>query len=52
MPYFEAGQKGPGGFDAGIEQAVAAVLVRSRFSLSRDSNAGKQDARQDRRVSR
>src|SRR5439155_23347945 len=25
IPYFEAGQKGPGGFDSGIEQAVAAV---------------------------
>src|SRR5204863_8618426 len=27
MPYFAAGQKGSGGFDAGIEQSVAAVLV-------------------------
>jgi hypothetical protein len=31
MPYFEAGQKGPGGFDEGIEQAVAAVLVDPAF---------------------
>src|SRR5207253_8691953 len=31
MPYFEAGQKGAGGFDAGIEQAVAAVLVTPDF---------------------
>jgi mono/diheme cytochrome c family protein len=31
MPYFEAGRKGPGGFDAGIEQAVAAVLVSPDF---------------------
>jgi hypothetical protein len=31
MPYFEAGQKGPGGFDEGIEQAVAVVLVDPAF---------------------
>ena len=31
MRYFEAGQKGTGGFDAGIEQAVAAVLVSPDF---------------------
>ncbi|HYR91836.1 MAG TPA: DUF1592 domain-containing protein [Terriglobia bacterium] len=31
MSYFEAGQKGTGGFDAGIEQAVAAVLVSPDF---------------------
>ena len=31
MPYFEAGKKGTGGFDAGIEQAVAAVLVSPDF---------------------
>src|SRR5206468_4673593 len=31
MPYFEAGRKGAGGFDAGIEQAVAAVLVSPDF---------------------
>ena len=34
MPYFEAGratQKGPGGFDVGIEQTVAAVLVDPDF---------------------
>jgi mono/diheme cytochrome c family protein len=31
MPYFEAGQKGEGGFDAGVEQAVAAVLVDPAF---------------------
>jgi hypothetical protein len=31
MPYFEAGRKGTGGFDAGIEQAVAAVLVSPDF---------------------
>ena len=31
MPYFEAGRKGTGGFDVGIEQAVAAVLVSPDF---------------------
>jgi mono/diheme cytochrome c family protein len=31
MPYFEAGQKREDGFDAGIEQAVAAVLVDPDF---------------------
>jgi hypothetical protein len=31
MPYFEAGRKDAGGFDAGIEQAVAAVLVSPDF---------------------
>src|SRR5262249_31395078 len=31
VPYFEAGQKGPGGFDAGVEQVVAAVLVSPDF---------------------
>ena len=31
MTYFEAGRKGPGGFDEGIEQAVAAVLVDPAF---------------------
>jgi len=31
MPYFEAARKGPGGFDEGIEQAVAAVLVDPAF---------------------
>lgn len=31
MPYFEAGLKGKGGFDEGIEQAVAAVLVDPDF---------------------
>jgi mono/diheme cytochrome c family protein len=31
MRYFEAGQKGPGGFDAGIEQTIAAVLVSPDF---------------------
>jgi hypothetical protein len=31
MPYFDAGQKTPGGFDAGIEQAIAAVLVSPDF---------------------
>src|SRR5262249_38225737 len=31
MPYFEAGWKEAGGFDAGIEQAVAAVLVSPDF---------------------
>jgi mono/diheme cytochrome c family protein len=31
IPYFEAGQKGPGGFDEGIEHAVAAVLVDPNF---------------------
>jgi hypothetical protein len=31
MPYFEAGQNGPGGFDVAIERAVAAVLVSPDF---------------------
>jgi mono/diheme cytochrome c family protein len=31
MPYFEAGRKEAGGFDAGIEQALAAVLVSPDF---------------------
>ena len=31
MPYFETGRKEAGGFDAGIEQAVAAVLVSPDF---------------------
>jgi mono/diheme cytochrome c family protein len=31
MAYFDAGQKGKGGFDEGIEQAVAAVLVSPDF---------------------
>src|SRR5262245_25619794 len=31
MPYFETGRKTAGGFDAGIEQAVAAVLVSPDF---------------------
>jgi mono/diheme cytochrome c family protein len=31
MPYFEAGRKEAGGFEAGIEQAVAAVLVTPDF---------------------
>src|SRR5262252_6355194 len=31
MPYFEAGQKGEGGFDGGIEQAIAAILVSPDF---------------------
>jgi len=31
MPYFEAGQKGAGGFDGGIEQAIAAILVSPDF---------------------
>src|SRR5262249_4466134 len=31
MPYFETGRKGSGGFDAGIEQAIAAVLVTPDF---------------------
>jgi hypothetical protein len=31
MQYFEAGRKGKGGFDTGIEQAVAAVLVSPDF---------------------
>src|SRR5205809_6004390 len=31
MPYFEAGRRGTAGFDAGIEQAVAAVLVSPDF---------------------
>ena len=31
MPYFDAGSRGPGGFDAGVEQMVAAVLVSPEF---------------------
>jgi hypothetical protein len=31
IPYFDAGQKTSGGFDAGIEQAIAAVLVSPDF---------------------
>ena len=31
MPYFETGREGPGGFDSGIEQVVAAVLVSPDF---------------------
>ena len=31
MPYFESGRKGPGGFDSGIEQVIAAVLVSPEF---------------------
>jgi mono/diheme cytochrome c family protein len=31
MPFFEAGRKGPGGFDSGIEHAVAAILVSPDF---------------------
>jgi len=31
MPYFETGRKGQGGFDAGIEQTVAAILVTPDF---------------------
>jgi hypothetical protein len=31
MPYFETGRKGAGGFDEGIEQAIAAVLVDPAF---------------------
>jgi mono/diheme cytochrome c family protein len=31
MPHFEAGRNGPGGFDAGIEHAIAAVLVSPDF---------------------
>jgi uncharacterized protein DUF1592/uncharacterized protein DUF1588/uncharacterized protein DUF1595/uncharacterized protein DUF1585 len=31
MPYFEAGRKEAGGFDAGVEQTVAAVLVSPDF---------------------
>jgi len=31
MPYFESGAKSPGAFDAGIEQAIAAVLVDPEF---------------------
>jgi hypothetical protein len=43
MPYFEAGQKGAGGFDEGIEQAVAAVLVDPAFlyrTIRAPSSAG------------
>ena len=31
MPFFESGRKGKGGFDAGIEQLIAAVLVSPEF---------------------
>ena len=31
MPYFDAGQKTQGGFDAGIEHAIAAILVSPDF---------------------
>jgi hypothetical protein len=31
MPYYAAGRQGPGGFDAGIEQAVAMVLASPDF---------------------
>jgi hypothetical protein len=31
MPFFENGRKGKGGFDAGIEQVIAAVLVSPEF---------------------
>jgi mono/diheme cytochrome c family protein len=31
MPYFDAGRKGVGGFDSGIEQVIAAVLVSPEF---------------------
>ena len=31
MPYFDSGRNGPGGFDSGVEQLVAAVLVSPEF---------------------
>jgi hypothetical protein len=31
MPFYEAGREGPGGFDAGIEQLVTAVLASPDF---------------------
>ena len=31
IPFFESGRKGKGGFDAGIEQLIAAVLVSPEF---------------------
>jgi hypothetical protein len=31
MPYFDNGRKGPGGFDSGIEQVIAAVLASPEF---------------------
>ncbi|HEX6999366.1 MAG TPA: DUF1592 domain-containing protein [Gammaproteobacteria bacterium] len=31
MPFFEEGRKGPGGFDAGVEQLVTAVLASPDF---------------------
>jgi hypothetical protein len=34
MTHFEVGRRGTGGFDAGIEQAVSAVLVSPDFLLS------------------
>src|SRR5262245_54635931 len=45
MPYFETGQKGPGGFDAGIEQAVAAVLVSPDFLYRAIRTPGTKDLR-------
>jgi Protein of unknown function (DUF1592)/Protein of unknown function (DUF1588)/Protein of unknown function (DUF1595)/Protein of unknown function (DUF1585) len=44
MPYFEAGRKEAGGFDAGIEQAVAAMLVSPDF-LYRTIRAPAKDSR-------
>src|SRR5437867_4287625 len=48
MPYFDAGQKKPGGFDSGIEQAVAAVLVSPDFLYrsirTPEGKDGKNDA--------
>ncbi len=44
MPYFEAGQKEAGVFDAGIEQAVAAVLVSPDFLYRAIRTPEKNDA--------
>ena len=47
MPYFETGIDGPGGFDSGIEQVVAAVLVSPDFlyrAIRTPEDAGDRDA--------
>ncbi len=47
MPYFETGIEGPGGFDSGIEQMVAAVLVSPDFlyrAIRTPDDAAERDA--------
>ena len=47
MPYFETGMEGPGGFESGIEQVVAAVLVSPDFlyrAIRTPEDAGDRDA--------